>query len=411
MPATNLDSVTKDLRFGLRMLRKNPAFTIISILALALGIGFSTTVFSIFYNGVLHPFAYRDANRLTIIGITDTAQNNGFRDMFRLSEISTVRKQARSFEDVVAYGGWETTFPNHGVPEPIHICVTTPNVISFWGMQPVLGRGITEQDAESGVSPVAFLGYDFWQKTYHGDKSVIGSTIVVNGQARTIIGVMPHRFALYGADFYMPINWNRPEPANYQEAADKNDPWYFFANALINPHTSVDTAAADLQVIAKQLATIYPKEYPDHFKMTVRPFNEALVQDFPKTLALLSGAVLLLLLISSSNVASLLLTHHTARSREIALRTALGWSPAWPCQVKRTSASIFPSSDSLSLYRCSPPSSSDFLPRFSLPNAIFALTCNPVASTPMWRTAVPDCARFSSSLRSRSPYSSSFSLV
>ncbi len=322
-----LKSSLKDVRFGLRMLRRNAGFTAIAVLALALGIGFSTTVFSIFYNGVLHPFAYRDADRLTVIWIIDTAHNSErSRAMYHLNEIAAFRKQSQSFEDVVAYSGWDTTFLNHGTPESVHICVSTPNMIRFWGMQPILGRGITEQDAEPGAPPVALLGYAFWKKIYAGDTSVIGSTIIVNKEARTIIGVMPRRFALYGADFYMPINWNRPEPANYQEAADKNDPWYFFANALVKPKVSLQTAAADLQVVSKQLLTIYPKDYPEHFQMTVRPFNEALVEDFPKTLALLAGAVLLLLLISSSNVASLLLTHHTARAREIALRSALGAS-------------------------------------------------------------------------------------
>lgn len=323
----SFDPLLKDFRFGLRMLRKNPAFAAIAILALALGIGFSTTVFSIFYNGVLHPFAYRDANRLTVIGIVDTARSSErYRTMYHLNEIAAFRKQARTLEDVVAYSGWDTTFLNHGTPEPVHICVTSPNIVSFWGMQPILGRGITEQDAEPGAPAVALLGYEFWRKVYAGDKSVLGSTITVNKQPRTIIGVMPHRFALYGADFYMPINWNRPEPANYQDAEDKNDPGYFFANALVKPNVSLQSAAADLQVIAKQLVTIYPKDYPEHFQMTVRLFNEALAEDFPKTLALLAGAVLLLLLISSSNVASLLLTHHTARAREIALRSALGAS-------------------------------------------------------------------------------------
>ncbi|MGB7847553.1 MAG: ABC transporter permease [Candidatus Acidiferrum sp.] len=321
------ETVVQDLRYGVRQLRKNPAFTAVAILALALGIGFSTTVFSIFYNGVLHPFAYRDANRLTVIGIVDTARSSErFRTMYHLNEISAFRKQSQSLEDVVAYSGWDTTFLNHGTPEPIHICVSSPNMISFWGMQPVLGRGITEQDAEPGAPPIALLGYDFWKKIYSGDKSVVGSTIVVNKQPRTIIGVMPHRFFVYGADFYMPINWNRPEPANYQQAADNNDPWYFFATALIKSNVSRQTASADLQVIAKQLVTLYPKDYPEHFQMTARPLNEVIVDDFRQTLFLLIAAVVLLLLISSSNVASLLLTHHTARAREIALRTALGAS-------------------------------------------------------------------------------------
>jgi predicted permease len=322
-----LQSLYKDLIFGLRMLRKNPGFTAIAILALALGIGFSCTVFSIFYNGFLHPFAYRDANRLSIIGIVDTAQNSErFRELYHLNEISAFRKQSHSFEDIVAYAGWDTTFLNNNNLEQIHGCTITPNMIPFWGMAPLIGRGITEQDAEPGAPPIALLGYGFWQKIYHGDKSVLGTTILINKQPRTIIGVMPKRFGLFGADFYFPINWNRPEPANFQQAEDDHDPVYFFNTALIKPNTNLKTAAADVQVIAKQLVTQYPKDYPEHFQMTIRPMNEVIVDDFKQTLYLLIGAVLLLLLISSSNVASLLLTHHTARAKEIALRTALGAS-------------------------------------------------------------------------------------
>ncbi|HTZ46761.1 MAG TPA: ABC transporter permease [Verrucomicrobiae bacterium] len=317
----------RDVIFGLRVFRKAPAFAAIAVLALALGIGFSSTVFSIFYNGVLHPFPYRDAERLTVIGVVDTAHDSErFREMYHLNEVAAFRTEARTFEDVVAYSGWDTVIQHGHVPEPVHVCVTTPNIMQFSGVAPLLGRGITEQDAQPGAAPVALLGYRFWKEMYGSDKSVVGATMTVNNQRRTIIGVMPPRFVLYGADFYMPIRWDRPEPANYREANDKNDPYYFFATGLIKPKVSRQTAGADLQVIAQQLAKVYPKDYPEHFQMTARPLNEVIVDDFKQTVLLLVGAVLLLLLISSSNVASLLLTHHSARSREIALRTALGAS-------------------------------------------------------------------------------------
>ncbi|HUN63652.1 MAG TPA: ABC transporter permease [Candidatus Sulfotelmatobacter sp.] len=317
----------RDAIFGLRIFRKAPAFAAIAVVAMALGIGFSSTVFSIFYNGVLHPFPYRDAERLTVIGIVDTAHNSErFREMYHLNEVAAFRKQAQTFEDVVAYSGWDTVFMHGNVPEPVHVCVSTPNLMQFWGVAPLLGRGISEQDAQAGAAPVALLGYSFWKKMFGGDTGVVGSTITVNKQRRTIIGVMPYRFGLYGADFYMPIRWDRAEPANFQEANDNNDPYYFFATGRIKPKVSRQTAGADLQVIAKQLATIYPKDYPEHFQMTARPMNEVIVDDFKQTVLLLVGAVLLLLLISSSNVASLLLTHHSARARELALRTALGAS-------------------------------------------------------------------------------------
>ena len=322
-----LENLLQDLRFALRMLRKNPGFSAIAVIALALGIGFSTTVFSIFYNGVLYPFPYRDAQRLTVIGIVDTQHNSErFREMYHLNEVAAFRKQAQTFEDVVAYSGWDAVFLHQNTPEQVHACVITPNIMEFWGVPPILGRGITEQDAQPGAGPVALLGYAFWKGMFHADKSVLGTTMIVNKQPRTIIGVMPPRFGLYGADFYIPIPWNRPEPANYEQAMDQNDPMYFFATGLIKRNVSRATAGADLQVIAKQLVSIYSKDYPERFQMTARPMNEVIVDDFGQTLFLLIAAVVLLLLISSSNVASLLLTHHTARAREIALRTALGAS-------------------------------------------------------------------------------------
>jgi len=127
-------SVLSDCRFGLRQLRKNLGFTLISILALALGIGFSTTVFSIFYNGVLYPFPYRDAQRLTVIGIVDTQHNSErFREMYHLDEVAAFREQAQSLEDVVAYTGWDTLYSHQGTSEQVHGCVVTPNMLDFWG--------------------------------------------------------------------------------------------------------------------------------------------------------------------------------------------------------------------------------------------------------------------------------------
>src|SRR5579859_121729 len=317
----------RDFRFALRSLLKDRRFAVIAVLALALGIGFSCTVFSIFYNGFLYPFPYRDARRLTVIGIADTQHGSeGYRDLYHLNEVATFRRQTQSFEDIVAYGSWDVVYLHDGTPEQVHGCIITPNMTEFWGVSPLLGRGISEPDAQPGAPPVVVLSYAYWKSMFHGDKSVLGATMILNNSARTVIGVMPRRFGLYGADIYVPINWNRPEPANDGRPRDDNDPVYFFATGLIKSSVTRQAAAAELQVIAKQLVVVYPKDYPEHFQMTARPMNEVIVADFKETLFLLIGAVVLLLLISSSNVASLLLTHYTARAREIALRAALGAS-------------------------------------------------------------------------------------
>jgi putative ABC transport system permease protein len=322
-----VQSVISDCRFGVRQLRKNPGFSVVAIIALALGIGFSTIIFSIFYNGVLHPFPYRDAERLTVIGITDTQHNSErFREMYHLDEVAAFRKQSQTFEDIVAYSGVDLFYLHQGTSEQLNGCVVTPNVMEFWGVAPLLGRGIGEQDAKAGAGPVALLSYAFWKSAFHEDKGVLGTTITLNKQGRTIIGVMPRRFGLYGADVYLPLAWDRPEPKSFAEAMDQHDPMFFFATGLVKRNVSRETAAADMQVIAKQLASLHAKDYPEHFQMTARPMNEVIVDDFRQTLFLLIAAVVLLLLISSSNVASLLLTHHSARAREIAMRSALGAS-------------------------------------------------------------------------------------
>jgi putative ABC transport system permease protein len=322
-----VQSVISDCRFGLRQLRKNPGFSVVAIIALALGIGFSTIIFSIFYNGVLYPFPYRDAQRLTVIGITDTQHNSErFREMYHLDEVAAFRNRSHTFEDIVAYSGVDLFYLHQGTSEQLNGCVVTPNAMAFWGVAPLIGRGIGEQDAQAGASPVALLSYAFWKSAFHEDRSVLGTTMTLNKQDRTIIGVMPRRFGLYGADVYVPLAWNRPEPASFAEAMDQHDPMFFFATGLVKRNVSRETAAADIQVIAKQLVAVHARDYPEHFQMTARPMNEVIVDDFKQTLFLLIAAVVLLLLISSSNVASLLLTHHGARAREIAMRSALGAS-------------------------------------------------------------------------------------
>lgn len=315
------DILARDFQFALRCLLKDRRFAFLAILALALGIGFSATVFSIFYNGFLYPFPYRDAQRLTVIGIVDTAHNSArFREMFHLDEIRAFRKLTQSFEDTVAYAGWDTTYSHQDIPEQVHGCVLTPNAMGFWGVPPLLGRGITESDAQPDATPVALLSYAFWKRSFHGDKGILGTSISLNTKPYVVIGVMPARFGLFGADFYLPISWNRPEPPPGEGGG------YYFATALVNRGVPRSAAAADLQVTAQQLLALHRRDYPEHFQMTARPLNEVIVDDFKQTLFLLIGAVVLLLLISSSNVASLLLTHYTGRSREIALRAALGAS-------------------------------------------------------------------------------------
>jgi len=315
-----------EIRYALRQLRKNAGVTATAIVALALGIGLSATIFSVFYNGVVNPFPYRDARRLTVISVQDEKDTRN-RSMFHLDEVAAFRRDNHTFDDIVAYGSWEVAYRRDSISIPVHGCAMTPNAMDFWGVPPLLGRGPTYADAKPGASLVVLLNYAFWKSTFHGDRNVLGATMLLDRQPRTVIGVMPPRFAMYGADVYIPIDWNRPEPS-FAQAMDSSDPFFFFATGIIKKGITLQTAAADLQATAQHNYQLHREDYPEHFRMNTRPMNDVIVADFKKTLFYLIAAVVLLLLISSSNVASLLLTQHTARSRDTALRTALGASRA-----------------------------------------------------------------------------------
>jgi predicted permease len=323
-----MDTLAQDFSFGARILRKNYGFTLIAVAALALGIGFSSVVFSIFYNGVLHPFPYRDAERLTAIITYEAKNSEDYRSYFHLDEVAAFRNESHTFDDVVGYSGWDAIYTAHGISESLHGCVLTPNGMDFWGVRPFLGRGLSEQDAQTSgtaaASQVILLSYGFWKRAFHEDKNVLGTAMMLNSQPRTIIGVMPPRFVLFGADFYVPVSWNRPE-ATFQ-AMMNGEPNFFLATGLVKPHVAPDAVAADLQQIAQRTALKYKQNYPEKFRMGTRLMSEAIVGDFKKTLLVLIGSVALLLFISSSNVASLLLVHNSARAKEIALRAALGAS-------------------------------------------------------------------------------------
>jgi predicted permease len=321
-----LETVLQDLRFGLRTLRKNPGFSTVAVLALALGIGFSSIVFSIFYNGVLHPFPYRNAERLAIIEIIDTrAGAFEYRHYFHLDEVQAFRQFNHTLEDIAAVSSWDGVFSRKGVSEQIHGVVLTPNAMSFYGVPPLLGRGLTEEDAQPGSPPVALLGYLYWKTQFHEDKSVIGQTMTINKQPRTIIGVMPPRFYLFGADFYAPVPWNRAEPSR-KEALANGEPLYFFATAMPKKGVTSQAVNDDLLSIANGLVPLHKEDYPDKFTVKTRGFSEVIVGDFSQTLYLLIASVVLLLFISSSNVASLLLVHMSTRAKEISLRSTLGAS-------------------------------------------------------------------------------------
>ncbi len=316
-----LEDSVRDSSFALRSLGKAGGLNLMTVMALALGIGCSSIVFSVVYNGVLHPFPYRGAERLIAIRIDDTHESGTeSRSEFRLDEITAFRNQTHSFEDIVGYGNWYIVYDHDRSAEVLHGGAVTPNAMEFFGMQPLLGRGLAKEDSRPGAPGVVLLNYRFWKNRLGGDQKVLGTQMILDGRPRTVIGIMPGRFQVLGADLWLPSSWNT------NRAFEQNEPRRFWATGILRERVKPETAAADLKLIATQLARIYPREYPKQFTIAITSLSDAVVADFSRTLLLLAAAVALLLLLSCSNAASLLLVRASARLKEMAMRAALGAS-------------------------------------------------------------------------------------
>ena len=316
-----LEHAARDFSFGVRSLHKAGGLNLMTVLALALGVGFSTIIFSVMYNGVLHPFPYRGADRLVTLRIDDPrVAGHGVRYEFGLDEIAAFRKDNRSFEDIVGYGSWYLTYAHEHSAEVLHGGALTPNAMEFFGVQPLFGRGISDTDSRPGAPSVVLLNYRFWKKQFLGNKAVLGTQMMLDARARTIVGVMPPRFQLVGAELWLPAAWNT------NRVFEQNEPRSFWATAILKRGINPRTATADLNVIAKSLARISPKNYPDRFTICITPLSDAVVADFKVTLLVMAAAVVLLLLLSCSNAAALLLVRASARVKEMAMRVALGAS-------------------------------------------------------------------------------------
>jgi putative ABC transport system permease protein len=317
-----LDIFIRDFRFALRGLLKDRRFAFVSIFALALAIGASTAMFSVVDNALFEPFPYKDQGRLVVVNIRDLDQNENPRGMFTMPEIQEIREHNTVFESIannqqddVIQMGTEASMRLDGN-------FVTPGSLDLLGVPALIGRALEDADYQPGAPPVFVLRYKTWQGKFNSDSAVIGKTFTLNGVGRTLVGVMPPRFAWGGADLWIPCSY---EAAQTLKSGLFDRLWGFVAR--MKPGTSFNEASAEMTVIAKRLAALYPKDYPKHFDVNVESFGHAVVpQQFRNSLYLFLAAVSLLLLIGCGNVANLLLARATTRYKEFAVRSALGAS-------------------------------------------------------------------------------------
>jgi putative ABC transport system permease protein len=315
-----LEDLWRDLRYALRSLGRSRAFTVVVIATLGLGIGASTAIFSVIDNVLLEPFPYKDAGRMVFLQIHDTARGQeGDRQGYTSNEFLEFAEQNHVFDGVIAASDDLVLYKQGEGVEQFYGAHVTPGTFEFFGMPALYGRVLEPADYRQGAPPVFVMRHKTWVERFNSDPGVLNKTFVLNGTARTLIGIMPPRFGWYEADVLIPETPVRGVSTGYAGL-----PTRWFLLGRLKPGISKIQAEADATVIANHLAKISPRDYPAHFQVFVKRLGDTVVGRFESTLYTILAAVGLLLLIGCANVANLLLARATSREKEFALRAVLG---------------------------------------------------------------------------------------
>ena len=309
----------QDLRFALRGIKKDRGFALLAIFALALGIGAATVIFSVIENVLIEPFPYRNADRLALAYIHDLTKPTDYdQPFYSVPEFLDIREQNHVFGEVMGVAPLDILYQDKEGTQQFSGASVTANSFEFLGVKPLLGRNLVPDDGKPGAPPVFSISYRLWKKQFNGDPNLVGTTLLLNGESRTLIGVMPPRFLLFNDDIWVPLALNRSDPANQQT--------YLWTVGRLKPGVTLQQVVSDFDVITKRLAKQYPADYPTKFSVVSKTLTDDVVGHFKGTLYTLLAAVTMLLLIACSNVANLLLARATAREREIAIRASMGAS-------------------------------------------------------------------------------------
>jgi putative ABC transport system permease protein len=314
-----METFLRDVSFSFRMLGRRPGFTVAALIGLGLSIGANTAIFSMVNSIVLRQLPFKDSERLVWVWSTRTDRDKA---PFSVPDFLDERDQNQTLEHMSAFSDWSANLTGGGDSERIQGLRISANVFRMLGVEAVAGRALIPEDDNAGSAPVVVVTHGLWKRRFGGDPGLVGRTLTLNDESYTVVGVLPPNFVFPGtrAELAIPI---RLEVDPRRTERDSN---FLRAIARLKPGVTQQQAQADLTSIARNLQEQYPKTNARKTSVTLVSLRDHIVGDYQAALLMIMGAVGLVLLIACANIGNLLLARSSARTKEIAIRMALGAS-------------------------------------------------------------------------------------